>query len=69
MSNNFNTTGYTQGDAFKSGNQGGSGPGGSGPVENNDEIICDILTEIISTLFKIYTRLIDHKEQLRSQIE
>jgi hypothetical protein len=63
MSNNFNATGYTQGGPFKTPN-GGSGPGGSGPVENNDEIICDVLTEIISTLFKIYTRLIDHKEQL-----
>ena len=30
---------------------GGIGPGGSGPIQNDEEIICDILTELISTLF------------------
>ena len=49
--------------------QGGSGPGGSGPITNNEEIICDILTEIISTLFKMYRRLLETIEKLKYQIE
>ena len=45
------------------------GPGGSGPIVNNDEIICDILTEIISTLFKMHSRLIDEVETLQIKIK
>ena len=40
-------------------NQGGAEPDGSGPIQNNEEVVCDILTEIISTLFKIFCRLLD----------
>ena len=40
-----------------------------GPVENNEEIVCDILTEIISTLFKMYTRLLDKIDYLKFQID
>ena len=41
----------------------------AGPVENNEEIVCDILTEIISTLFKMYTRLLDKIDYLKFQID
>ena len=34
----------------------GQGPNGSGPIENDEELVCDILTEMISALFKIFNR-------------
>lgn len=37
----------------------GMGPGGSGPIQNDEEIVCDITTEIISTLFKLFSRLLE----------
>jgi hypothetical protein len=49
--------------------QFGVGPGGSGPIENSEEIVCDILTEVISTLFKIYTRIFETSEALKLKIE
>jgi hypothetical protein len=44
---------------------GGIGPGGSGPIQNDEEMICDILTELISTLFKMYSRLLEEDDQLK----
>ena len=62
------TTNYNQTGTFSSpGGVAGIGPGGSGPIQNDEEIICDILTEVISTLFKMYTRLLDQKETLVQQ--
>lgn len=46
----------------------GAGPDGSGPIQNNEEVVCDILTEIISTLFKIFCRLLDQQEDLNERI-
>lgn len=43
------------------------GPGGSGPIQNDEEIVCDILTEIISTLFKMFTRLHAKQEKIKAQ--
>jgi len=43
------------------------GPGGSGPIQNDEEIVCDILTEIISTLFKMFTRLHEKHEKIKEQ--
>ena len=61
-------TNYNQTGTFSSpGGVAGIGPGGSGPIQNDEEIICDILTEVISTLFKMYTRLLDQKETLVQQ--
>ena len=40
-------------------NQAGAETDVSGPIQNNEEVVCDILTEIISTLFKIFCRLLD----------
>ena len=31
--------------------------------------MCDILSEVVSTLFKIYSRLLDQEEYLREQIK
>jgi hypothetical protein len=31
--------------------------------------VCDILSEVVSTLFKIYSRLLDQEEYLREQIK
>ena len=45
----------------------GQGPNGSGPIVNNEEVICDILTEITSTLFKMFTRLHDKQEKIKAQ--
>lgn len=45
------------------------GPGGSGPIENNEEIVCDILTELISSLFKLYSRILESSEALRLKVE
>ena len=47
----------------------GTGPNGSGPMTNNEEVICDILTEIISTLFKMYRKLHENVEKLKYTIE
>ena len=49
-------------------NQGGHESDGSGPIQNNEEVVCDILTEIISTLFKIFCRLLDQQEDLNERI-
>ena len=46
----------------------GSGPGGSGPIENDDELVCDILTEMISALFKIFSRLIAKHSKIIAQL-
>ena len=40
----------------------------SGPIDNDDELICDILTEMVATLFKVFTRLNNRKESLMSQL-
>lgn len=45
--------------------QNGSGPNGSGPIANCKEMVCDILTEVISTIFKMYSRLSDKIDHLR----
>ena len=47
----------------------GMGPGGSGPIQNDEEIVCDILTEIISTLLKMLTRLQSKHEKLKAKIK
>lgn len=60
--NTFNTTNYNQGqtlNGFPTAAAQGAGPDGSGPISSNEEVVCDILTEIISTLFKILCRLLD----------
>lgn len=60
---------YNQTGTFSSPNgHAGIGPDGSGPIQNDEEIICDILTEITSTLFKMYTRLIEQQEILSEQM-
>lgn len=45
--------------------QNGSGPNGSGPIANSQEMVCDILTEVISTIFKMHCRLSDKIDHLR----
>ena len=47
----------------------GQGPNGSGPMVNSEEVICDILTEIISTLFKMHRKLSENIEKLKYSIE
>ena len=42
------------------------GPVGTGPILNDEEIVCDILTEIISTLLKIFTRLQKKCERIQN---
>jgi len=37
-------------------------------VQNDEETVCDILTEIISTLFKMYSRLLDKQDRLKVKI-
>ena len=51
---------------FSSPSPGGIGPGGSGPIQNDEEMICDILTELISTLFKMYSRLLEQEDLLKT---
>lgn len=69
--NTFNATNYNQAQTIN----GFQGPingichDGSGPIQNDEEIICDILTEVISTLFKIYIRLLEQQEDLKELIE
>ena len=55
--NAFNVTAYN-GSHFSTPHQGAEADG-SGPIQNHEEVVCDILTEIISTLFKIFCRLLD----------
>lgn len=45
------------------------GPGGSGPIQNDEEIVCDILTEVISTLLKMLTRLHSKQEKLKAKMK
>jgi len=56
--NAFSVSSYNQHNGFPNPNQGGEADG-AGPIQNNEEVVCDILTEIISTLFKIFCRLLD----------
>lgn len=57
--NSFGATSYYQtANSFPTPSQGVE-PDGSGPIQNYEEVVCDILTEIISTLFKIFCRLLD----------
>jgi len=59
--NAFSVTNYSQNqthNGFATPTQGAE-PDGSGPIQNTEEVVCDILTEIISTLFKIFCRLLD----------
>ena len=37
---------------------------GSGPIENDEELICDIMTEMVATLFKIFSRLVAKRDKL-----
>ena len=65
--NAFSVSSYNQHNGFPNPNQGGEADG-AGPIQNNEEVVCDILTEIISTLFKIFCRLLDQQEDLNERI-
>jgi len=40
-------------------------PDGPGPFENEEETLCDILTELISILFKVYSKIWETTEDLK----
>lgn len=41
-------------DKYLSKSKGDAEQDQSGPIDNDDELICDILTEMVATLFKVF---------------